>query len=113
MANPPQTIEQEDLTPDYVNKKKVEAETALRKGKAGTRISTIDGYPLYHYRLGRISGIWFISQDGKTVDYLYAYQGVNLKSPVGQKASEALAYLNHLDCALGDIGLQSSCPSWA
>ncbi len=95
----PQLIPQNDLTMGYVNKWKAEAENSLRVGSNVTRHKLdpedVDDYisNLYHWAKSSVSGVWFISRDGISIDYLYAYQSIRLDKSGKHKAAEALAYL--------------------
>ena len=87
----PQLIPQSLLNLAYVNKWKVYAEKYLAKGTISPVEMPGTKYPLYHIKKSAVSGVWVISLDGKTVDYIYAYSSFRLKGK--HKASEALAYL--------------------
>lgn len=92
----PQLIPQDQLDMAYVNKWKALAEKSLRiKRNVSTHNLRYRDYPLYHWKKSSVSGVWFIAIDGKTVDYLYAYESLRLEGI--HKASEALAYLFNED----------------
>jgi len=86
----PQLIPQSKLNPDYVEGWRKYAASALKNANLTPIKMQTMPYLLYHKRKSNTAGVWFISQDGITIDYLYAYQSVQIK---GQpKASEALAF---------------------
>jgi hypothetical protein len=92
----PQLIPQDQLSMQYVNKWKADAEKALRLARNITLHKLEPEYQestLYHWAKSSTSGVWFISLDGKSVDYLYAYQSIRLDNSGQHKAAEALAYL--------------------
>lgn len=88
----PQLIPQDKLSLGYVNGWKLEAEKALRLGRHITQYEMDSrSAVLFHWAKSSVSGVWFIALDGKSVDYLYAYQSIKLEGI--HRASEALAYL--------------------
>lgn len=85
----PQLMETDQLKRAYVAKWRKFAKERLKFGTVS--IHKIKGQPYRLYsatRQGR--GVFFISQDGKTIDYLYGYQVVSVKGKAS--AYEALAY---------------------
>lgn len=86
----PKLIPQSELDIAYVNKWKKAAENHLKYKKPSPIEGFTTSYPLYHLATSNTRGVWYISEDGKTIDYLYAYQSIKLQKP---KAAEALAYL--------------------
>jgi len=89
----PQLMPQDELKMQYVNKWKQETEQALLLNSCITLHKLEPEYAeetLYHWAKSTVSGVWFISQDGKTVDYLYAYQRILLN---GKIRTSALPYL--------------------
>jgi hypothetical protein len=94
----PQLIPQDQLSMQYVNTWKADAEKALRLGRGLTEHPLRNRtYPVYHWAKSASSGVWFISLDRKSVDYLYAYQSIRLDNSGQHKAAEALAYLFNPD----------------
>ncbi len=89
----PQLIPQNDLTMGYVNKWKSEAEKALRIGRNITQHKMKEArYVLHRWAKSSASGVWFITLDGKSVDFIYAYQSIRLDKSGKHKAAEALAF---------------------
>lgn len=101
----PQLIPQDKLDMDYVNGWKQDAEKALRLGRHLTP-HPMQSRPttLYHWAKSSVSGVWFIAEDGKSVDYLYAYQSIRLEGV--HRASEALAYVFNADADMGSSGIR-------
>jgi len=99
----PQLIPQDKLNIEYVNKWRNDAEKALRIGR---HVSIHDiknrDFKVYHWRKSSVSGVWFVAIDGKTVDFLYAYQSLRLNEV--HRASEALAYSFNPEQVAGVIG---------
>lgn len=84
----PQLIHQDQLQRSYVEEWKKFAETQLKLGTLRI-LRTKDKWSLYHVtKKGR--GAFFVSEDRKTVDYLYGYRTLKLKGK--NQAYEALAY---------------------
>ena len=88
----PQLIDQDDLSMDYVNKWKRETEGALKRNNhISSHKLENRNFPLLHWERSANTGVWFVSVDGKSLDYLYAYKSISLgKKP---RAAEALAYV--------------------
>jgi len=89
----PQLMPQDELNMQYVDNLKQETEQALLLNSCITLHKLEPEYAaetLYHWGKSTVSGVWFISLDGKTIDYLYAYQRILLN---GKIRTSALPYL--------------------
>jgi len=90
----------------YVNKWRADAEKALRLGRNITQHKMMESrHTLHHWAKSSTSGVWFISLDGKSVDFLYAYQSIKLdRSGKQHKAAEAMAFNFTKDKEAGNPG---------
>ena len=90
----PQMIPQSGLNQAYVDNWRRYAERALRGWKKDNVLSPVvrksTKFTLYHKKKSNTSGVWFLSEDAKKIDFLYAYSS----APIFGKphSVEALAY---------------------
>jgi hypothetical protein len=86
----PQLIPQGELDRSFVEKKRIEAVQALKRGH---RISTsllFMGATLYHYQKTNTTGTFFTADPDGSINFLYAYKSIPLEGK--PRAAEALAY---------------------
>jgi hypothetical protein len=86
----PVLIPQRSLTVQYVERWKNFAISKLSNAELLSRKLKDSAHKVYHAKKSKTAGVFFISDDGVTIDYLYAYQPVKLED--GTTASEALAF---------------------
>lgn len=86
----PQLIPQNELDNQYVEKKRIEAVQALRRGYHISSSLLGLGDTLHHYQKSNTSGTFFVADPDGTINFLYAYQSIKIEGK--PRAAEALAY---------------------
>src|ERR1700692_2209946 len=86
----PQLIPQNQLNDKYVWEWKKVAELALKRKHRLVQHSMESGDFFFYYEKSKSTGVFFISNDGVHVDYLYAYKSIKIEGK--STAAEALAY---------------------
>ena len=86
----------------FVQKWKTACESTLRNGMNSARVTPLKipgmsdqaSGKVYHWEKKRNfeEGVYFATEDGKSIDFLYYYQGLQLQSPARKIVCEALAF---------------------
>jgi len=86
----PQLMPQHELDRSHVEKKRVEAQQALKRGHRISTSRMFTGDLLHHYQKSGTSGTFFVADPEGNIDFLYAYQSIKMEGK--PRAAEALAY---------------------